>query len=527
MKMETKILGLFLMLLVGVTSGYSLAFGPSQNAQLTYGASYTATPSGVTFTIYVDNPGNVPVTVYVSQPFYSVSVYLGKQLIWSSDYGKVHDMGMTSMVIAPYEVQPGITQWTVVWNYMDNQGHPVAPGIYYADVYALGVNVGTLVLNVGTTSSGSLQKSSASSLSSLGSSNNGEVIIVKRGKMMDKVNFNRFNIVNFTKLLDDINASRSFAALASDAAVGISEGFNTQAPGVDRVFVINAATIGANSTPISYYRFDNRTKTWSEVMLPAVNFTVLVEHGLLNQAKKLEANLKLNVNTLNKAALSGNAATFEQAIGDYLRNVTLQKKQIWAEISLINSQGKSRAMLIEMLQGAMHLNLTVEKQFEITQKMGLVVSNAAERDYKEGLGNLTLAENIISPAIQPGGPMIPANSGATATVNSASISSQNLVFAVQYIRVAMKDFQNALVLNAQSRAGPKPETPKLQAAWAVENATVSLLKNDPAATKYIGQAKADLNAAALASNQVQTQQLIIDAMHELELALQTYQASSS
>ncbi|MDP7976335.1 MAG: BsuPI-related putative proteinase inhibitor [TACK group archaeon] len=522
--METKILGLFLMVLVSVTSGYSLAFGPLQNAQLTYGASYSATPSGVTFTIYVDNPGSVPVTVYASQPLYSVSVYSNGQLVWSSSYGKVYAMGMSSMVIAPYKVQPGSTQWIVVWNYTDNQGNPVAPGTYYADVYALGVNVGTFTLQVGTASSGSLRESG---VSSWGSNNNGVVIMVKHGKKMDEVNFNKFSVANFTKLLVDINASSGFAALASNAAVGISEGFNTQAPGVDRVFVINAAITGANSAPISFYRFDNRTKTWSEVTLPAVNLTALMEHDLLSQAKKFEANLSLNVNRLNEAALSGNAATFEQAIDEYLRNVTVQKKQVWAEISLINSQGESRAMVIEMLQGAIHLNLTVERQFEITEKMGLTVSNAAKREYKEGLGNLTLAESTLSPMIQPGGPMIPANSAATATVNSAPVTSQNLALAVQYVRVAMKDFQEALVLNAQSRAGPKPETPKLQAAWAVENATANLLKNDPAATQYIEQAKADLNAAALASNQAQAQQLITDAMHELELALQTYPGSVS
>ncbi|WP_449463599.1 BsuPI-related putative proteinase inhibitor [Tardisphaera miroshnichenkoae] len=522
--METKILGVFLMLLVGVTSGYSLAFGLPQNTQLTYGASYSATNSGVTFTIYVDNPGNVPVTVPASQPLYSVSIYSNGQLVWSSSYGKVYAMGMSSMVIAPYEVQPGMTQWIVVWNYTDNQGNPVAPGTYYADVYALGTNVGTFVLQVGTTSSGSLEKTSASSPEP---NSNGAIVMFKHGKKMDEVNFNRFSVVNFTKLLADINASRSFAAVASNAAVGISEGFSAQAPGVDRVFVINAAATGANSAFISFYRFDNRTKVWSEVTLPAVNLTELVDHGLVRQVKKLEANLSLAVNRLNEAALSGNSATFDRAIGEYLKNVTLQRKEIWAEISLINSQGKSKAIAIEMLQGAIHLNVTVERQFEITQKMGLTVSNAAEHAYEEGLGNLTLAESMLSSTVQPGGPMIPANSAGTATVNSATTSSQNLAVAIQYIKVSMKDFQEALVLNAHIRAGPKPEAPQLQAAWAVENATANLLKNDAAATPYIGQAKADLNAAALASSQAQAQQLIADAMHELELALQTYQGSAS
>ncbi len=525
--METKILGLFLMLLVSVTSSYSLALGFSQNAQLTYGATYTATPSGVTFTVYVDNPGDVPVTVYASQPLYSVSIYYNGKLVWSSSYGKVYAMGTSSMVIAPYKVQPGITRWTVVWNYTDNQGTRVAPGTYYADVYVLGVSVGLLALKVGTApsvSSGGLQEIGASSLEA---NSNAGVITVMHGKGVDEVNFNRFSVVNFTKLLADINASRSFAALVSNAAVGISEGFNTEAPGVDRLFVINSAMISANSAFISCYRFNNRTRTWSEVMLPALNLTALADHGLTRQVKKLEANLSLTVNRLNEAALSGNSATFEEAIGEYLRNVTLQRKEIWAEISLMNSQGKSAAIAIEMLQGAIHLNLTVERQFEITQKMGLTISNAAERAYQEGLGNLTLAESVLFPTIQPGGPMIPANSAGTATVNSATTAGQNLALAVKYIRAAMKDFQEALVLNAQIRTGLKPETPQLQAAWAVENATASLLKNDPMATPYIGQAKADLNAAALASSKVQAQQLIADAIHELELALQTYQGSPS
>ncbi|MGC8600816.1 MAG: BsuPI-related putative proteinase inhibitor [Thermoprotei archaeon] len=524
--MKTRVLPLGLVFLLSLASGTSLVYALGQGSgSLIYGANYEASTSGMVINIYVDNTGTTPVFPYASHPYYSVTVYSGGKEVWSSTYGHFYPM-----IIAPVEIEPGITQWTVTWNYVTNEGEPVPSGTYSVVVYALGHEVTIFDIQISWSSTGiplvnpptgsnQVQQNVVSWLPSISSS--GSVWKFSEKGKSDIFSFKKFAVSNFTRFLEDLNATSRFVVLASNNASVISEGFGREAPNVAMVFVINSASI-------SFYRVDAKTGKWSSVTLPSLNFTVIRTAAASGGSQERGAGSSLFIGKILQAAQSGNAAEFYQVLGQYLRNATFMKKQIWREISQENSQGRSTSIVIQMLKGAIHLNFTVERQFELTEKMGIAVSNAAERAYQEGLSNLTEAKSIISSSIQPGGPMIPANSAGEAVVNSAAVITGGYEFstAIQYLKSAMKDFQKALIINAQSRAGPKPklEVHELRAAWAVENATANMLKGDAAAVPYIEQARVYLDAAESAPSQAQY--LIAQAMHELALALQTYGQTS-